>query len=71
MRVPPPSPLRGLASDALSLRRPALVSRVYALASQLKYHDAHYQSGEGELAEMGDPEWLLALQNVLVDMQVR
>ena len=49
---------------------PALVSRVYALASQLKYHDAHYQSGEGELAEMGDPEWLLALQNVLVQMQV-
>ncbi|XP_043212501.1 protein transport protein Sec16A-like isoform X3 [Amphibalanus amphitrite] len=47
----------------------SLVSRVYALGSQLKYHDAHYQSGEGELSEMGDPEWLLALQNVLVEMQ--
>ena len=46
------------------------MSRVYALASRLKYHDAHYQSGEGELSELGDPEWLLALQNVLVDMQV-
>ena len=47
------------------------MTKVYALANQLKYHDAHYQSGEGELAEMGDPEWLLALQGVLVDMQVR
>ena len=41
---------------------PALVSRVYALSSRLKYHDAHYQSGEGELSELGDLTLSISLQ---------
>lgn len=42
--------------------RSGFVSQVLELATKLKYHDLHYQMGEGEMADMPDPQWLINLQ---------
>lgn len=41
------------------------LSQVYNLASCLKYNDVHYNMCHGELSEMPDPDWLLALKQQL------
>lgn len=38
------------------------VSQVLELATKLKYHDLHYQMGEGEMTDMPDPQWLIDLR---------
>lgn len=42
--------------------RSEFVSQVLELATKLKYHDLHYQMGEGEMADMPDPQWLVNLR---------
>ena len=42
---------------------------VYNLASRLKYLDAHYLNGKGEIETMGDPQWLINLQTVIYHQQ--
>lgn len=44
--------------------RPALAFEVYNLGSRLKFNDVHYSQGSGEYDELGDPEWLLRLEQL-------
>ncbi|OQR69598.1 hypothetical protein BIW11_04337, partial [Tropilaelaps mercedesae] len=41
-----------------------LVFEVYNLGSKLKFNDVHYSQGSGEYDELGDPEWLLRLEQL-------
>ncbi|XP_022646073.1 uncharacterized protein LOC111243950 isoform X3 [Varroa destructor] len=44
--------------------KPQLVHEVYSLGSKLKFNDVHYSQGSGEYEELGDPEWLLRLEQL-------
>lgn len=49
--------------------KPELIHEVYALASRLRYNDAHYSHDAGNYDDLGHPQWLINLE--LVDAALR
>ena len=45
------------------------LNQIYNLADKLKFLDPMYTTREGEISEMGDPDWLTLFQKALENMQ--
>ena len=45
------------------------LSQIYNLADKLKFLDPMYTTREGEITEMGDPDWLTQFQKTVENMQ--
>ena len=45
------------------------LNQIYNLADKLKFLDPMYTTREGEISEMGDPEWLTQFKKVVENMQ--